>query len=178
MSSLPRHGVDTAKGNLSPEEWTAVANDAKFLLGRAEVILYGFRTVGVRQDSIHPEWDSGKLLFTTQRIVFCSEPQTRGEIAYMYPYAALVSVSFPFSGSQGRTIGGRPLLKFRDVDCSELSRNGTYMWIYVMNTSLSDIRHLSAATLCMDRVPSPYYHLAGDRTTRRLTPGVLHHDDE
>jgi hypothetical protein len=154
MSSTLGHGFNTVKGNLTLEERTAVADDAKNLFGPKEVVLYGFRTEGVRIDDKIWEGDIGKVLFTTHRIVFYNESRNRGQCANIYPYSALVSMTFPCSRSPGRTFDALPCLKFREVDCNEHPRGGLHKWIFVRMTSPTDLRHLSAATLCMDRVPS------------------------
>jgi hypothetical protein len=155
MSSTLGHGFDTVKGNLTLEERMAVADDAKNIFGPAELVLYGFRTEGVRIDVNNLDGDLGKILFTTYRIVFYNESRNRGQCANIYPYSALVSMTFPCSRSPGRTFDALPSLKFREVDCTDFPLGGLHKWIFVRMTSLTDLRHLSAATLYMDRVPIP-----------------------
>jgi hypothetical protein len=154
MSFTLGHGFNTVKGNLTLEERTAVADDAKNLFGQKEVVLYGFRTEGVRIDDKIWDGDLGKILFTTYRIVFYNESKSRRPCANIYPYSALVSMTLPYSLTPGRVFDALPCLKFREVDCNEHPRGGLHKWIFVRMTSLTDLRHLSAATLCMDRVPS------------------------
>jgi hypothetical protein len=73
--------------------------------------------------------------------------------ANVYPYSALVSVTFPLVETNVRVYDGLATLKFRDVDCCEHSPHTEYIFVIVKLSRTEDAQHLSAATACMDRVP-------------------------
>jgi hypothetical protein len=155
MSSTLGHGFDTVKGNLSKQECKALDIHAKRIFGPAELVLYGFRTEGLNLSPTYSETGPGKILFTSHRIIFYYATHSRGHCANMYSYSAIVSVLFPTTTSQFESFGSPHCLRLREVGCNEHPRGSKQTVINVIVTSDVDIQHLSAATLCMDRVPSP-----------------------
>jgi hypothetical protein len=155
MSSTLGHGFNTVKGNLSKQECNALDIHAKRIFGPAELVLYGFRTEGLKLSPMYSETGPGKILFTSHRIIFYYGTHSRGQCLNIYPYSAIVSVVFPIFTSGDILFGSLSSLRFREVDCNQHPRGGERTVIYVKMTSDVDIQHLSAATLCMDRVPSP-----------------------
>jgi hypothetical protein len=145
------HNLDTAKGNLAPEEREAVQVDN--ILGPSEYVLYAFCTNDESRTSDHVEGEFGKILFTSQRILYYQRYSIRMNEAFMYPYSALVSMTFPLIETNVRVYDGLASLKFRDVDCHRHSYHSEYLWIHVKLSCPEDAQHLSAATACMDRVP-------------------------
>jgi hypothetical protein len=155
MSTAREDGLDTAKGNLGPKELEAVQKEAHHILGPSEVVQYAFCTTGTRYRG-NVIWQPGMILFTTHRII--SRKYGRigkdGRSAYLfYPYTTLVSVSLHITTAERMDSRQCTYLKFRDADIHD-EQMAKHVWIFVETTSAEDNQHLSAATLCMNRVPA------------------------
>jgi hypothetical protein len=156
MSSAREDGLDTAKGNLGPKELEAVQKEAHHILGPLEVVLYAFCTAGAKAAHTNPSSEPGIVLFTTHRIIYSTSTRTRqsdSSTYLFYPYSALVSVSLHLTTAERAATSTSTYLKFRDVEFPA-KQYEEHVWIFVETTSAEDIQHLSAATLCMNRVPA------------------------
>jgi hypothetical protein len=73
--------------------------------------------------------------------------------ANVYPYSALVSMTFPLIEAEVRVFSKLASLKFHNVDCYAQTVHADCTLVHVMLSRTEDAQHLSAATACMDRVP-------------------------
>jgi hypothetical protein len=150
------HNLDTAKGNLGQEEREVVQADN--ILGPSEYVLYAFCTTHDSRTSDHVSGDVGKILFTSQRIVYYCLPRSRICRANVYPYTTLVSVSFPLIEAKVKVFSKLAVLKFRNVHCCAQIVHADYTLVHVKLSRTEDIWELSAATACMDRIPRSGVH--------------------
>jgi hypothetical protein len=145
------HNLDAAEGNLGQEEREAVQADN--ILGPSECVLYAFCTTHNSRTTSPLRSECGKILFTNQRIVYYCLPRSRICRANVYPYTTLVSVSFPLIEAEVRIFSKLASLKFHNVHCCAENIHADCTFVHVMLSRTEDIRDLSAATACMDRVP-------------------------